>query len=63
MPFAYVVSLSYVVIPITVFVFYILVSIEIIAEEIENPFGIDENDLPLEDMCKKIHRSTQEIFS
>ena len=63
MPFAYVASLGYTIIPVTVFTFYVLTSIELIAEEIENPFGIDENDLPLEDMCKKIHRSTQEIFS
>jgi putative membrane protein len=63
MPFAYVVSLSYVVIPITVFVFYILVSIEIIAEEIENPFGTDDNDLPLEKLSNNIQLTVTEILS
>ena len=63
MPFAYVVSLSYVVIPITVFVFYILVSIEIIAEEIENPFGTDDNDLPLEKLSDNIQLTVSEILS
>lgn len=63
MPFAYVASLGYTIIPVTVFTFYVLTSIELIAEEIENPFGIDENDLPLEDMCKTIHSTTKEIFS
>jgi putative membrane protein len=62
MPFAYVVSLGYAIIPITVFVFYILVSIEVIAEEIENPFGMDDNDLPLDKLADNIHITTREIF-
>jgi putative membrane protein len=28
------------------FIFYVLASLELIAEEIEDPFGSDENDLP-----------------
>lgn len=63
MPFAYVVSLGFTVIPVTVFTFYILTSIELIAEEIENPFGTDENDLPLDDLCNNIKRTCGEIFS
>ena len=34
-----------------------------IAEEIENPFGLDANDLPLDELCKNIKRTTTEIFS
>ncbi len=63
MPFAYVVSLGFTIIPVTVFTFYILTSIELIAEEIENPFGTDSNDLPLDDLCKNINRTCHEIFS
>lgn len=37
-------------------VFYVLVSVELIAEEIENPFGTDDNDLPLDELCAVIRR-------
>ena len=35
-------------IPLTVFVYYVLMSLELIAEEIEDPFNNDENDIPME---------------
>lgn len=62
MPFAYVSNLGYFVVPLVIFIFYVLASIEIIAEEIENPFGTDENDLPLENLCGVIKKSVGEIF-
>jgi putative membrane protein len=62
LPLGYVFSLHYLVIPFAVFVFYILGSLETIAEEIEDPFGIDSNDLPLEDICRNIKKSTADIF-
>ena len=62
MPFAYVSNLGYFVIPLVIFIFYVLASIEIIAEEIENPFGDDENDLPLENLCDVIKKSVDDIF-
>jgi predicted membrane chloride channel (bestrophin family) len=34
-------------IPVVIFVFYVLASLELIADEIEDPFGVDANDLPL----------------
>ena len=63
MPFAYISNLGYFVIPLVIFIFYVLASIEIIAEEIENPFGDDENDLPLENLCGVIKKSVDDIFS
>jgi putative membrane protein len=63
MPFAYIASLGFTIIPVTVFTFYVLTSIELIAEEIENPFGLDANDLPLDELCKNIKRTSAEIFS
>ena len=33
-----------------------------IAEEIENPFGTDPNDLPLESICETIRKSVTEIL-
>ncbi|MFM9945649.1 MAG: bestrophin family protein [Bacteroidia bacterium] len=62
MPFAYVSNLGYYVVPLVVFIFYVLASIELIAEEIENPFGDDDNDLPLDQLCDGIKKSVEEIF-
>jgi predicted membrane chloride channel (bestrophin family) len=39
-----------------------LASLELIAEEIENPFGADPNDLPLESICETIRQSVVEIL-
>ncbi len=44
------------------FVFYVLVSIEVLAEEIEDPFGEDDNDLPTDSLSDKIRVNTIEIF-
>lgn len=43
---------------VTLIVSYIFFGIEEIGVEIENPFGMDENDLPLEDICAGIARSS-----
>lgn len=48
---------------ITVFIFYVLVSMEILAEEIEDPFGRDDNDLPTDDLSKKIKLNVKEILA
>lgn len=54
LPIGFVSSFGYGTILIAVFIFYVLVSIELLAEEIEDPFGTDDNDLPLDDIAKKI---------
>ena len=36
---------------------------EILAEEIEDPFGTDENDLPTDDLCDKIKDNVEEILT
>jgi len=54
LPFGYVFMLGYWVIPVVTFIFYVLASLELIAEEIENPFGFDANDLPLEKISETI---------
>lgn len=48
---------------IAVFIFYVLVSMEILAEEIEDPFGLDDNDLPTDDLSIKIKANVEEIIS
>ena len=44
LPVANVVNIGFFMIPITMFVYYVLMSLELIAEEIEDPFNNDEND-------------------
>lgn len=63
LPIGFVAYFEYWAIPISVFVFYVLVSLEIIAEEIENPFGTDPNDLPTQKLSDMIRRNVDEIFS
>lgn len=63
MPISYSITLDWLVIPVVVLVFYALASLELIAEEIENPFGTDPNDLPLESIGEGIRRSVDEILA
>jgi putative membrane protein len=63
LPLGYVLTLHYWVIPVVVFIFYTLVSLEVIAEEIENPFGEDANDLPTDDLSANIRKSIAELLS
>lgn len=62
LPFGYVFSLGYIVIPVVAFVFYVLASLELIAEEIEDPFGGDPNDVPTEKLAQTIHRTVGDII-
>jgi len=62
MPFGHAFTLGYYMIPIVIFVFYALASLEIIAEEIEDPFGKDPNDLPLMRISSTIAHNIEEIF-
>lgn len=62
LPFAFMFSLGYIGIPIVVFIFYVLSSLELIAEEIEDPFGGDSNDLPMDKMSANIHHNVDEIL-
>ncbi|MFD1141929.1 bestrophin family protein [Larkinella insperata] len=62
LPLGYVFNLHYLVIPFVVFIFYVLASLEVIAEEIEDPFGTDANDLPAETICTNIRNSVQQLM-
>ncbi|NMO22332.1 bestrophin [Pyxidicoccus fallax] len=62
LPFGLAFSLGWFVIPAMAFIFYVLASMELIAEEIENPFGIDANDLPTERISGNIRRHVEEIL-
>jgi ion channel-forming bestrophin family protein len=61
LPFTYAPVLGWYSVPIVMFIFYVLASLEIIAEEIENPFGTDANDLPLDEIAKTIRQSIETV--
>jgi ion channel-forming bestrophin family protein len=71
MIFLYIISLpiffgsefGYTTVPISIIVLYVFASIELIAEEIEDPFGEDDNDLPLDDICNRIKTNLNEILN
>ena len=63
LPFGFVFSLGYIAIPVVVFIFYVMASLEIIAEEIEDPFGKDTNDLPMNRLSEMISKNIAEILA
>jgi ion channel-forming bestrophin family protein len=62
LPFGYVFSLGYYTIPVVIFIFYVLASLELIAEEIEDPFGGDANDLPTAKIASNIKKHVEELL-
>ena len=62
LPLAFVVQFGYFAALISTFIFYVLVSMEVLAEEIEDPFGKDDNDLPTDQLCLRIKESVEQSF-
>jgi putative membrane protein len=62
LPFAFVTQSGYLTIPIVVIITFVLMSVELIAEEIEDPFGRDLNDLPTDELAEKIKQNVREIL-
>lgn len=62
LPLGYVFNLGYFVVPMVGFIFYVLTSLELIAEEIEEPFGGDANDLPLGRLARNIQAHIDEVI-
>ncbi len=62
-PLIYGIHMSYYIIPVTVFILYVLASIELIAEEIEDPFSDSPNDLPTFKLAKGIAMGAKNILS
>jgi len=63
LPFGFAFNLGYYSIPVVTFIFYVLASLELIAEEIEDPFGKDNNDLPMQMIADNIRRNVREIMA
>lgn len=62
LPIGYVFQLGFYVIPVVAFILYVLGSLELIAEEIEDPFSGDQNDVPTETLARNINRHISEII-
>jgi putative membrane protein len=54
LPFTLVSKLYWLTIPVVMMIAFILFGVEAIGSEIENPFGYDRNDLPLDEYCKDL---------
>lgn len=62
LPFGFVTQSGYMTIVIVVVITFVLMSVELIAEEIEDPFGRDLNDLPTDELSGKIKDNVNEIL-
>lgn len=62
LPFGFVTTFGYFSVAIVLLVSFILLSVELIAEEIEDPFGRDINDLPTDELSGKIKDNVREIL-
>ena len=63
LPLDYVYSLHYLIIPVVIFILYVLASLELIAEEIEDPFRKDDYAIPMERIAENIQKNVVEILS
>ncbi|KAL2069330.1 hypothetical protein VTL71DRAFT_15668 [Oculimacula yallundae] len=63
LPFQLVQSLEWITIPATVAAAYIILGIATIGDELENPFGNDVNDLPLDSYCAELGRELDTLMS
>ena len=63
LPLAFIGEFGYWTIFLVTLTVYFLMSVELISEEIEEPFGKDINDLPLDEICIKIKKNILEIFN
>lgn len=62
MPFSLVKDLSWMTGPLVALVSFMLLGIEEIGLEIENPFGSDPNDLPLNTICETLRRNVEDLI-
>jgi ion channel-forming bestrophin family protein len=60
-PFGWVDSFGLLITPIIMVIIYVLLGLEVIAEEMEEPFGVDYNDLPLDAIAESINIHVNQI--
>lgn len=61
LPFALVTDLHYMTPFLSVFISYTFISLDTLAEELEEPFGTEDNDLPLDAICNSIERDLHDM--
>jgi len=62
MPVTFGITVGFWAIPIVMIMFYAFASLELISEEIEDPFGTDSNDLPTDEISVRIKENVREIL-
>lgn len=63
LPFGLANSFEYLTIPAVLVMAFAMLGIEVISEEIENPFGLDANDLPTGQLADTIRNDVYEILN
>merc|ERR1712118_493187 len=62
LPWFLVSPLRWATIPSVAFLAYVTIGLENLSMEIENPFGYDANDLPMDEFCAEIARDVRDII-
>jgi putative membrane protein len=62
LPFSLINMFHFSTIPLVMFIFFALLGVELLGEEIEDPFGLDCNDLPTGDIAHTIRNNIFEIL-
>jgi ion channel-forming bestrophin family protein len=62
LPFGLYQDFGFYTIPLTMFIFFAMLGLELMAQEIEDPFGLDCNDLPTGDIANTIKKNVFEIL-
>ncbi|CAM2923778.1 Predicted membrane protein [Legionella steigerwaltii] len=60
-PFGWIDTFGFFIIPMMVMIVYILLGLEILSEDLEEPFGKEDNDLPLSAIAKNIVKNIEQI--
>jgi putative membrane protein len=63
LPFQMVDQLEWITVPIVALISFTLLGIEEIGIQIEDPFGHDANDLPLDHICNSMMRNIEDLIS
>ena len=63
LPLGLVNQFSWWTIPLTTFVLYVFGSLELLAEEVEEPFGTDANDLPTDPLAETMRGNINELLA
>ncbi len=62
LPLALVREFGWATVPATLLIAYVMLGVEEIGVEIEDPFGTDDNDLPLQSLCENIENNLRGLM-